>query len=342
MTPRRFLTHPATSTDPDQPPARQLLRPPRTPLHATSSPAVNTRLSAPAIRCFGPRRPEHKGVVEGDIKYVKRNFLPLFREAQKERGHETPDAGELGEELERWNRESYDQHVVQKVGRTPLELFESEEAQALRPLPMTRWDRVVCKELSVGPDWRVQFEKAFYTVPHRLIGERVLVLGNSQVVRIFRDFQEVTAHPRAKQSWQVMRRPEHAPPRLEQYLNLTHEGLVQWASRLGPSVALVAQEIFADQAVDGMRPVRALIRLADKYTTPRLEAACRRAMHFATPSYRSVKNILVHELDRLPPQQPAQPEDGQIQFRFAREHGYFDTDPATATSGEPGTPAWTN
>ena len=268
--------------------------------------------------------------------------LPLFREAEKERGRDTPDAGELAEELERWNRESCDQHVVQKVGRAPLELFESEEAQALRPLPMTRWDPVVCKELSVGPDWRVQFDKAFYTVPYRLIGERVLVLGNSQVVRIFLDFQEVTAHPRAKQAWQVMRRPQHAPPELEKYLNTTHAGLVQWASRLGPSVALVAQEVFADQAVDGMRPVRALIRLADKYTTKRLEAACRRAMHFATPSYGSVKNILVHELDRLPPQQPAQAEDGQIQFRFAREHGYFDTDHAAQTPQESGTPAWKN
>ena len=43
-------------------------------------------------------------------------YLPLFREAQKERGHEIPDAGELVSELERWNGESYDQHVVQKVG----------------------------------------------------------------------------------------------------------------------------------------------------------------------------------------------------------------------------------
>ena len=139
-----------------------------------------------------------------------------------------------------------------------------------------------------------------------------------------------------------MRRPQHAPPELEKYLNTTHAGLVQWASRLGPSVALVAQEVFADQAVDAMRPVRALIRLADKYTTKRLEAACRRAMHFATPSYRSVKNILVHELDRLPPQQPAQAEDGQIQFRFAREHGYFDANHAAQTPQESGTPAWTN
>ena len=144
-----------------------------------------------------PRRPEHKGGVEGDMKYLKRNFMPLFREAQKERGHEIPYGDELVEELERWNRDSYDLHIVQKVGRTPLELFEAEEASALKPLPISRWDQVVCKELSVGPDWRVQFEKAFYTVPYRLIGERVLVLGNSQVVRIFLDFQEVTAHPRA-------------------------------------------------------------------------------------------------------------------------------------------------
>ena len=37
------------------------------------------------------------------------------------------------------------------------------------------------------------------------------MLVNSQVVRIFLDFEEVTAHPPAKQSWQVIRRPEDAP-----------------------------------------------------------------------------------------------------------------------------------
>ena len=93
-----------------------------------------------------------------------------------------------------------------------------------------------------------------------------------------------------------------------------------------------------------MRPVRALIRLADKYTSLRLEAACRRAMQFATPSYRSVKNILVHELDRLPDQQPAEPANGQLQFRFAREPGYFDIDHPAQAPQEPqeGAPSWTN
>ena len=84
-----------------------------------------------------PRRPEHKGGVEGDIKYVKGNFLPLFREAQKERGHELADAGELGEELgeelERWNRESYDLHVVQKVRRSVALRWSSSRARKRRP-----------------------------------------------------------------------------------------------------------------------------------------------------------------------------------------------------------------
>ena len=94
-----------------------------------------------------------------------------------------------------------------------------------------------------------------------------------------------------------------------------------------------------------MRPVRALIRPADKYTIRDQTAggglSPRDALQLP-PRYRSVKSILVHELVRLPQQQPAQPEDGQIQFRFPHEHGHFDTDHATATSGESGTPAWTN
>ena len=49
--------------------------------------------------------------------------------------------------------------------RTAISM-SSRRSVALRPLPMTRWDPVVSKELNVGPDWRVQFDKAFYTVPY--------------------------------------------------------------------------------------------------------------------------------------------------------------------------------
>ncbi len=271
-----------------------------------------------------PYSPEHKGGVESDVKYVKRNFWPEFKEQQRWRGHEIPYADELAEALEKWNLEVSEVRIIQKVGRSPMELFEQEEVQALNNLPAERWDQVICKEPAVGDDWRVQFEKAFYSVPYKFIGKKVLVLGNSTVVRIFFDYQEITNHERATKPWEYKRKAEHAPPHLEEYLNLSTKGLLRWAGRLGPSVRGVAEQIFADKAVDGIRPVRGLIRFADKYTVLRLETACKRALLWETPTYMSVKNILVKRLDLLPEDQPAEPFSGQINFRFQRELGYFD------------------
>ena len=73
------------------------------------------------------------------------------------------DAEEMAEELEEWNREVSEPRIIQKVGRSPLEIFETEEKQALKAPPSNRWDPVIFKEPTVGTDWRVQFEKAFYS-----------------------------------------------------------------------------------------------------------------------------------------------------------------------------------
>jgi transposase len=270
-----------------------------------------------------PATPKHKGGVESDVKYVKRNFLPLFRESQAQRGHEVPSVEELKSALERWNREVCETRLVGKVGRTPLELFEQEELPALKELPPCRWEPVVYKEASVGPDWRIQFQKAFYSVPYRLIGARVLVMAGCSFLRIFYEGEEVTLHRRATRLWEYVWKAEHAPPQLEQFLASSTQGLLLWAKRLGPSVVAVAEAIFADKAVDGIRPVRALVRLAERYGTGRVEAACERALRFHTATYQSVKNILAQGLDRPPERQPTTDGPQQL-FRFQREPGYFD------------------
>lgn len=276
------------------------------------------------ISACPPFSPELKGGVESDVKYVKRNFLPLFTESQKQRGHAPGLVEELIQDLERWNVEVCDTHVVQKVGRSPLEIFEQEEVAALRALPPSRWDPVIYKEASVGPDWRVQFQKAFYSVPYRLIGQRVLVMGNSATVRVYLAGEEITMHLRAPRDWHYVWKAEHAPPQMEQYLAMSTQGLLTWASRLGPSVQALMQGILADKAVDGLRPARALLRLGQRYGKDRLEAACRRSLRYGLGDYQSVKNILVGNLDRLPEEQDAQAPQGQTLFRFQRDHGYFD------------------
>jgi hypothetical protein len=275
------------------------------------------------ISACPPGSPRLKGGVESDVKYLKSSFLPLFRESQKQRGRTLGHVEELKEELERWNAEVCDTHIVQKVGRSPLEIFEQEELAALKPLPASRWDPVLYKEASVGADWRVQFQKAFYSVPYRLIGERVLVRGNSTTVRIYHGGEEITMHLRATRDWQYVWKAEHAPPQMEKFLSLSTQGLLIWAERVGASVAQLMGAIFSDKAVDGLRPARALMRLAERYGRDRLEAACRRALRFQLTDYHSVKNILKANLDRLPEELARISVQGQMVFRFQRERGYF-------------------
>jgi len=261
--------------------------------------------------------------VESDVKFVKGNFWPIFKERQRRKGRTIPYADELREELERWTQEVSEVRVIRGVGETPRNLFEEQERSVLNPLAPARWDPVSWAEPSVGPDWRVQFEKAFYTVPYEYIGSRVQVFGNLSIVRIYFDYKEITLHHRATKLWEVVRKSEHAPPHQEEYLNATRESLLRWAQRLGGAVGQVAEIIFSDKAVDGMRPVRALIRLADAYSVERLQNACLRALLYRTSTYQSVKNILVKGLDLLPAAQAAGPS-GQLHFRFQRPEGYFD------------------
>lgn len=276
-----------------------------------------------------PNQAKHKGGVESDIKYVTGNFLSEFRQKQKERGRDVPYADEMEEELARWSEQIAHNRDIKNVGRSPREIFETEERATMRALPATRWDPLSWGCPKVGPDWRVQFERGFYSVPYRYIGREVLVYGDSQKVRVLLEGAEIALHERVKRPWDVSSKDEHAPPYKLQVLNSTREGLQEWAARLGEHVGKLAEAIFAERAVDGMRPVRALIRLARRYGNDRLAAACQRALLYETPYYRSVKEILVRELDRLPLSQPAD-RDGQLNFRFERERGYFD--PATYTN----------
>ena len=270
-----------------------------------------------------PYRPRHKGGVESDIKYVKRNFWPQYKERERNLGHELPHAEEIQRELERWDAEVADVRTISGLGRAPREIFENEERIALKALPRERWDRPEWKQCKAQADWHIQFGRAFYSVPYRYVGRKLMVCGTARFVRIFDDTGEIAVHPRAARLWQRRTRDDHAPPGHAEYLQLTRRGVEQQAARLGEAVLGVVRQIFDDRAVDGLRPARGVLGLAHKYGIARLNRACARALAFGTPSYRSVKNILLKNLDMADADEASE-EAGQRHFRFAREHGYFD------------------
>jgi transposase len=280
-----------------------------------------------------PCHPEHKGGVENDVKYVKRNFWPVFCEEQAEKGREVPLALDIQSELDRWTREVAETRRIGGVGRTVVVLFEAEEKAALKPLPASRWEQLTWSCAKVQENWRIQFQKAFYSVPYAYIGKQVQVMATLTAVYIFLSNKEIAVHSRAQYDWQYVRRSEHAPPNPEQYMSLTREALCRQARAVGCSTALVVIAIFSRKSVDGLRPARALVALGRKYSPQRLEAACARALEYESPEYASVKSILTKGLDQLAPDEPVLPS-GQRLFAFAREDGYFDPDHTSLTEGD--------
>ena len=73
----------------------------------------------------------------------------------------------------------------------------------------------------------------------------------------------------------------------------------RWSSRsLGPVKKLRdGRPVWRGKAKQGYRSCLGIIRLANRYSPERLEAACARALSAKALSYRSVESILRHGLD---------------------------------------------
>jgi hypothetical protein len=247
-----------------------------------------------------PFTPNHKGGVEGDIKYSKRNFLACFLAKQKELGIKIPRIRDLIEALKKWDKEVADIRLVHGIGRSPLEIFKSEEEKALRPLPKERWEPTVWKQCEVRREWRIMIDSTYYSVPHQLIGETVEVRITHSLVRIFHKNREVALHEKAMKKWEYKRKPEHAPPFQEAVLQCSRTGLLALAEDIGSFTHQVVHIIISHPSVDKLKPVRYLLRLAEKYSKERLEKACQRAFHCKLFSYINIKNILENGLDSEP------------------------------------------
>lgn len=72
--------------------------------------------------------------------------------------------------------------------------------------------------------------------------------------------------------------------------------------QMGASTYQVVDAILTSKRVEqqSYRSCMGLLKLADKYSVDRLEAACRKALSFtSTPSYKSIKNILDTGSDQM-------------------------------------------
>lgn len=137
-------------------------------------------------RACAPYRARTKGKDERGVGYVKRNAIA---------GRSFPSWGAFEAHLAAWTREVADVRVHGTTGEPPLERFQRSEAVALRPLggrpPFHAMRELVRR---VQSDCTVDVETNSYSVPWRLIGERVRVTLADGMVRIAYGSRLVATH----------------------------------------------------------------------------------------------------------------------------------------------------
>ena len=242
-----------------------------------------------------PRTPEHKGGVENDINFIKRNFWPEIREKLKNQPKFSFCKAQ--EAIEKWDREVANIRKIGGINRSPDEIFQTEEKATLKALPTTRWELSKWLQCTVGRDWRVVIDGSYYSVPYGYIGQTVHCRVTHHFVHIYFEGSCVAKHPKASSKGEYHRNHNHAPPFKEAVLNCTRDGLLENAKEIGPNTYILCEKILSDPRVDKLRPVRSILSLAISYEKGRLENACRRALAYKNTSYASVKNILENGLD---------------------------------------------
>ena len=265
------------------------------------------------------RKPRDKAKVEAGVLLVERWVLARLRDRT------FFSLAELNGAIRELVR-ALNERPFQKLPGSRRELLERLDRPAMQPLPAERYTFAEWRKARVNVDYHVEVDGHYYSVPYRLVGEKLDVRIAGSTVELLHRGRRVASHLRSDRRGHHTTIGEHMPRAHRDYVQWTPERLIRWAAKTGTAVAEVVTTILGSRAhpQHGFRPCLGILRLGKHYGEQRLEAACRRALALGSPSYRSVRSILEKGLDGEPVAEPAQ-APLPVEHRNLRGASYYGT-----------------
>jgi transposase len=262
-----------------------------------------------------PYRPRDKAKVEAGVKFAQTYILGRLR-------HQTffslADANRaIALVLERMNG-----HVMRRLGLSRSDLFASVERPALRALPATDYEFAEWRLARVGPDYHVEVEGFYYSVPYALIRAQVDLRITSRIIEVFHRAKRVAAHQRRYGGRRHGTDPDHMPSAHRRYAAWSPARFERWARSIGPNTETLVIAVLANRPhpEQGFRTCLGVLRLFRGIDPARAEAVAARALAIGALTYKSVASILQNNLDRT---QPAAESSTVIEHQNLRGPGYF-------------------
>jgi len=237
-----------------------------------------------------PGHPKDKPKVERQVPYARERFF---------KGGQFHDLADLRQQARRWCLEVAGQRVHGTTRRLPLVVFQEEEKDKLLPYDGEPYDVPDWHDAIVHQDHHIYYRYAIYSAPYSTCppGTKLEVRGDRKLVQLYKRGELVKVHlrqPRGGRSTD----PEDYPSELTAYTLRSPNYLRQQCHKLGEAIGA-----FADKLLGGptpwskLRQVFKLLRMGEKYTPARLNAACEKALSVDLIDVRRLETILVEALE---------------------------------------------
>jgi transposase len=246
-----------------------------------------------AVMPARPRKPKDKPKVEAAVLLVERWILAVLR---RRRFFSLAEINqEIGELLKRLNEKPF-----QKLEGSRKSLFEHIDKPALRPLPTLPYEFATWRVAKANIDYHVEADKAYYSVPYQLVGQKLDVRLTQNIVEIFHRGKRVVSHRRAYGKGQYVTEHTHRPKSHQKHLEWTPSRLIHWGQSIGPNTGILVERILERKKhpEQGYRSCLGLLSLSKRYSKERMEAAALRALTIGACSYTSVKSILQTRIEQ--------------------------------------------
>ncbi|MHB1630214.1 MAG: IS21 family transposase [Bacilli bacterium] len=261
------------------------------------------------------RKPKDKPSAEGTVGNISTWILAALRNQTFFSLTELNAA--IAEKLDAFNRRPF-----QKKPGSRLSTFLDEEKHTLQPLPASTYECALWKVATVQFNYHIAVDKMHYSVPYEYIKHKVDVRVTKGAIEVFYNHHRICSHPRLYgRPGQYHTMSDHMPDKHKQYVEWNTERFVSWAQQVGPYTTAAVRAILAGYRVEqqGYKACMGVLKLADRYSLVRLEAACERALSYTpNPSYKHISTILKSGQDTI----NTEPLPKESQSNSANQHGF--------------------
>ncbi len=236
-----------------------------------------------------PYHPKDKPAVERHVRFVRERFF---------KGEKFIDLEDIRRRALHWCRETAGRRIHGTTRCVPMEVFEAEEKPVLIPLRPERFVIPLWGTCTVHPDHHIRFDSALYSVPTKYIGKEVDVRSDGAMVRIYFNGEVIKTHAQRQRGGRATDYEDY-PKERAPYAMRYPDYYRKKARSVGASVGT-----FADKLLEGefpwsrLRQAQKLLRLAERYGSQRIDAACQRALSFELVDVYRLERILQLALEK--------------------------------------------